>query len=217
LLTRVLWTLTYRFMADLDKGRIARAATAVADRAGPSGFTMKAVADELGVTPTALYRHVADKRDLVSLLVDATVTEYPLPEPTGDWRDDLWLLAATIRRSTLAHPTVSELARGHQIWSSSVLPITERWMSLWNQSGLPLDVALRGAVTTSLAIAGIVREELGLRHMQRPTEEALTWVPNARRAFRLDRDRDADFELIVRSLVDGVHARLIDEVERATS
>jgi hypothetical protein len=62
-----------------------------------------------------------------------------------------------------------------------------------------------------------VREELGLRNMQRPKEAALTWVPNARRAFRIERDREADFELVVRSLIDGVHARLSAEAERATA
>jgi hypothetical protein len=42
-------------------------------------------------------------------------------------------------------------------------------------------------------------------------------VPNARRAFRIERDREADFELVVRSMIDGVHARLSAEAERATA
>jgi AcrR family transcriptional regulator len=204
-------------MADLDRQRIMRAALSVADRDGPSSFTMRAVADELGVTPAALYRHVADKKDLIALLVDAVVTEHELPEPTGDWREDLWLLARTIRQMSLAHPAVAELRRGHQIWSAAVLPITERWMSLWNQSGLPLDVALRAAVSSSLAITGIVDVELLLLGMQQPEAAALTWVPNARRAFNLERDPDADFELVVRAMLDGVHARLAAGGSRATA
>jgi AcrR family transcriptional regulator len=204
-------------MADLDLERITRAAMTVADRDGPKGFTMRAVADELGVTSAALYRHVADKKALISLLVDAVVTDQVLPAPTGDWREDLWLMANTMRAMTHAHPSVSELRRGHQIWSTAVLPLTERWMNLWNQSGLPLDAALRGAVATSLAITGIVDEELMLRKMQRPADAALTWVPNARLAFGLKRDRDADFELVVRSLIEGVYARLSADAERATA
>lgn len=204
-------------MGELDRERIARAAMTVADRDGASGFTMRAVATELGVTGAALYRHVEDKKALISLLVDAVVTEHELPPPTGDWREDLWLMAQTMRTMTHSHPAVSVLQRGHQIWSTSVLPITERWMSLWTQSGLPLDVALRGAVTTSLAITGIVLEELMLQGMVRPDASAMTWVPNARFAFTLDRDPEADFELTVRSLIDGVHARLQSEQDRATA
>jgi len=90
-------------------------------------------------------------------------------------------------------------------------------MNLWSQSGLPLHAALRGAVATSLAITGIVDEELLIRNMQLPEEAALTWVPNARVAFDLDRDEVQDFELVVRSLIEGVHARLLAEVDRATA
>ena len=90
-------------------------------------------------------------------------------------------------------------------------------MSLWHQSGLSLDVALRAAVSSSLAITGIVDVELLLLGMQRPEGAALTWVPNARRAFNLERDPDADFELVVRSLLDGVYARLAAADARATA
>ena len=195
-------------MADLDPDRIVRAALGIADREGPDGVTMRAVADELGVTPTALYRHVADKRALVSLMVDAVVAEHTLPTPTGEWREDLWLMSRTMREMTHAHPAVTDLRRGHQIWSPTVLPLTERWMSIWAQSGLPLEQAVRAGVITSLAITGLVEEELLLRKMQAPAEGALTWVPNARLAFGIERDRDADFELVVRAIIDGVHARL---------
>jgi AcrR family transcriptional regulator len=195
-------------MPDLDSARIVQAAVRIADRDGPDGVTMRAVADEFGVTPTALYRHVEDKRALVSLMVDAVVAEHALPAPTGEWREDLWLMARTMREMTLAHPGVADLRRGHQIWSPTVLPLTERWMSIWAQSGLPLQQAVRAGVTTSLAITGLVDEELTLQRMQAPTERALTWTPNARLAFALERDRDADFELVVRAIVDGVHARL---------
>jgi AcrR family transcriptional regulator len=204
-------------MADLDLQRITEAAMRVADRDGPEGFTMRAVADELGVTSTALYRHVDDKRQLISLLVDAVVTEQPLPVPTGDWLEDLWQMARTMRAMTHAHPAVSELRRGQQIWSTAVLPITERWMNLWAQSGLPLHAALRGAVATSLAITGIVDEELMLRNIKLPEESALTWVPNARLAFDLERDVDDDFELVARSLIEGVYARLAAEADEASA
>lgn len=178
---------------------------------------MRAVADELGVTPTALYRHVDGKRELIQLVVDAVVTEQVLPTPTGDWREDLWLMARTMRAMTLDHPGVSELRRGQQIWSTTVLPLTERWMSLWNQSGLPLEVALRAAVTSSLAIVGIVEGEVLIRNMQAPPDDALTWVPNARLAFGRERDPEADFELLVRSLIDGVHQRLVGAVDEETA
>lgn len=202
-------------MADLDPDRIVAAALVIADRDGPDGLTMRAVADELGVTPTALYRHIEDKRALITLMVDAVVTEHALPAPTGDWREDLWQMARAMRAMSLSHPAVSQLRRGHHIWTPTVLPLTERWMSIWAQSGLPLEPAIRAGVTSSLAITGLVDQELLLQGMQAPTEPALTWVPNARLAFGIERDADADFELVVRAVIDGVHARLAAEPDGA--
>ncbi len=203
-------------MAELDANRIVQAALAIAERDGPEGLTMRAVADELGVTPTALYRHVEDKAALISLMVDAVVSEHSLPAPTGDWREDLWQMARAMRAMTNSHPAVSELRpRSNQVWTATVLPLTERWMSIWAQSGLPLEVAIRAGVTSSLAITGVVEQELVMSRMQAPKEAALTWAPNARLAFGQARDREADFELIVRALIDGVHARLAAEPDGA--
>lgn len=38
---------------------------------------MAAVAERLGVTPMALYRHVANKADLLDGLVERLLTEFP--------------------------------------------------------------------------------------------------------------------------------------------
>ena len=42
---------------------------------------MQAVADRLGVTPMALYRHVANKADLLDGMVESILLEVPLPDP----------------------------------------------------------------------------------------------------------------------------------------
>lgn len=52
-------------MADDIKSRIVAAARALYLERGPEGVTMRAVADRVGVTATALYRHFADKDALL--------------------------------------------------------------------------------------------------------------------------------------------------------
>ena len=194
--------------ADLDTARIAKAALAVADASDVDGFTMRAVADVLGVSAMALYHHVPDKAGLVMLLTEAVITECPLPEPTGDWREDLWRLASWMRDRTRAHPTVGTLRQRYRVWSPAVFPVTERWMNIWQQSGLALDDALTAAVSSSLAITGMVSEEAAFAALDLPSPEDLGMLPNARMVFTAKRDLGEDFELLVRSLVDGLHARL---------
>ena|SRR5687767_10520190 len=52
-------------MADDIRSRIIGAARALYLERGPEGVTMRAVADRVGVTATALYRHFADKDALL--------------------------------------------------------------------------------------------------------------------------------------------------------
>ena len=195
-------------MADLDKERIAAVALAVADERGVSGFTMRAVADALGVTPMALYHHVADKSELVELVVDAAISERPLPPATGHWQEDLWLLANWERDSAHAHPTASQLLRLYAAWSPKMLHMEERWIGIWQQSGLPLREALMAATASSLAIFGYVDNELRLHDIAPPDEAMLAWLPNTRSLFTADLQPDTEFEVLVRGLIEGLHGQL---------
>jgi AcrR family transcriptional regulator len=195
-------------MAEVTTQRIAAAALSVADERGASGFTMRAVAEVVGVTPMALYHHVEDKAALVALLVDAAISEHPLPPPTGSWRDDLWDMGCWMREITFAHPAVARLRSEHRVWTTSIFPMTERWLSVWQQSGLELDAALLAASASSTAIIGFVEAELNLQELELPDDAQLASFPNARLAFHLERDGAREFELVVRSVIEGVHARL---------
>jgi AcrR family transcriptional regulator len=184
------------------------AALRVADERGASGFTMRAVADSLGVTPMALYHHVKDKAALVGLVVDAVIEGRPLPPPSGSWQEDLWEMARWMREVTLTHPAVSRLRSEHHVWTASVFPMTERWISVWQQSGLELKDALLAASATSSTIIGFVEQELVLQELLPPDASMLSAFPNARMAFGPKRDGSREFELIARSVIEGVHSRL---------
>ena len=53
----------------------------LADEQGLAAITMQAVADRLGVTPMALYRHVTNKADLLDGLVESILLEVPAAGP----------------------------------------------------------------------------------------------------------------------------------------
>ena len=117
-------------------------------------------------------------------------------------------MAHWMRSSRRAHPVVSHIRRAYGVWTNASLQMTERWLSLWQQSGLPLEQAVVAATTSSLAIVGMVEEESAFSELTRPTDAELAWSPNARMVFDARPDRDAEFELLVRSLIEGLHARL---------
>ena len=196
-------------MADLDADSIAAAALSIADKHGVDGFTMRAVADALDVTPMALYHHVQDKAALVTLIVDTVIRQHPLPSTTGVWQDDLLAFAQWMRQGMLKHPVVAQLRRAYNVWTPAMLQMTERWLGLWQQSALDLDDAVLAATTSSMAITGLVKEEMIFRTMKHPDEKTLAWLPNLRIMFKTHPDREAQFDLVVRSLIEGLHTRLM--------
>ena len=75
--------------AQFDRAAILAASLELADEQGLAAVTMHAVADRLGVTPMALYRHVANKADLLDGMVESILLEVPLPDPADEWPDRL--------------------------------------------------------------------------------------------------------------------------------
>ncbi|MCP2248089.1 transcriptional regulator, TetR family [Lentzea aerocolonigenes] len=55
----------------LNRARIVRAAMRVVERDGVEVLTMRRLADEIGTAPMSLYRHVADKREVLMELLEA--------------------------------------------------------------------------------------------------------------------------------------------------
>ncbi|MET0696180.1 MAG: TetR/AcrR family transcriptional regulator C-terminal domain-containing protein, partial [Acidimicrobiia bacterium] len=72
----------------LEIDEIVTAAIAVADANPSVGLSMRAVAEQLGVTAMALYGYVPDKGSLVALAYDAIHAEMADHEhDDGDWRE----------------------------------------------------------------------------------------------------------------------------------
>ncbi|MFB9717272.1 TetR/AcrR family transcriptional regulator [Planobispora longispora] len=90
------------------RGRPARITRpAIADAALAVGFdnlTLATVAEQLQVAHSALYRHVADREDLVVLAMNRMLQLTPWPEPAGRWRTDLAAQADAVWRLLESHP-----------------------------------------------------------------------------------------------------------------
>ena len=76
-----------------DRGRITReqilaAAMALLDQRGLPDLTMRKLAAELGIRPSALYWHFPDKQTLLARLADQIVGSAPQPPASGPGTDD---------------------------------------------------------------------------------------------------------------------------------
>ncbi len=92
--------------AGLTAGRIVAVAVTIADAEGLDGLSMRRVATDLGAAPMSLYRHVADKDDLLLQMMDAVMRQEwqpPASPPTG-WRARLELAGRALWTAFRRHP-----------------------------------------------------------------------------------------------------------------
>jgi AcrR family transcriptional regulator len=137
----------------LQRDRIVQHALDVADDEGLDAVSFRRLAADFGVTPMALYRHVADRDDLLAAMSDLVLAEIDVPERV----DDDWVRALRhiLRSSVTAytrHPAARRLS----------------YMGLWS----PGSLALTGRLVRLLTGAGFSESE-GLVIIQRLSDAAL--------------------------------------------
>jgi AcrR family transcriptional regulator len=93
----------------LSRERVVRAAMALADAGGIDALTMRRLGDELGVEAMSLYRHVANKDDLIDGMTDAVFAEIELPSGASDWRTAMHERAVSVRAALSRHPWATPL------------------------------------------------------------------------------------------------------------
>jgi AcrR family transcriptional regulator len=124
---------------------ILSAAVALADTQGLAGVSMPRVAERVGVTQNALYRHVASKEELLVLTADWATGEPPHPAGDLGWRAGArsWVTAVIARY--LAHPWLLDIRLRAPATHNTVL-WTEAFLRATGDSGLPVEQRLQCAM-----------------------------------------------------------------------
>src|SRR5256885_1864718 len=89
----------------LSRERIVAEAIALLDEEGMEALSMRSLGQRLGAGATSLYRHVANKDELIELVVDEVYGELDVPEITdpAGWRLALHVTAHSLRQTGLRH------------------------------------------------------------------------------------------------------------------
>jgi AcrR family transcriptional regulator len=95
--------------ARLSRERVLRAAVLLADAGGLESLTMRRLGEELGVEAMSLYKHVANKDDLLDGMVDLVFGEIELPGDGADWRTAMRARAVSARAVLTRHPWATAL------------------------------------------------------------------------------------------------------------
>lgn len=85
---------------ELDRSVVVAAAERVAERGGVRSVTVRALATELGLSTTAMYRYVDGKAELLNLIAEAILASVELPE-SGPWQQRIRVVANSARKAML--------------------------------------------------------------------------------------------------------------------
>jgi AcrR family transcriptional regulator len=149
----------------LSREAIVDAALRVLDREGVDRLSMRRVAAELGSAPAALYWHVANKEELLLLLVDRVTEAIRLPDPDpARWEEQLREMAHEMLRVCRAHRDIGRITLGRIPIGPSLVRFAEWQLTLLRGAGLPDRVAALVGDLAGLYIGAFAYEEsLGFR------------------------------------------------------
>lgn len=93
----------------LSRERVLRAGLELADASGVESLTMRRLGDELGFEAMSLYRHVANKQDLLDGMLDLVLAEWQLPDAEDDWKEAIRTSANSVHDALRHHPWAARL------------------------------------------------------------------------------------------------------------
>ena len=196
------------------KQEIVTAALAIADEKGLAGVTMRAVAQRVGVTPMALYSHVAGKEGLLDLMLGQLLGEIPLPA-SGAWEARLTAIAVAARNMAKRHPGAAALAFSRpSVTPDAVRVVDAVYLALLDAGVPPPDVPRVERMVSTLVLGYAASEVNGrfspgtLRARERRSQLPEGQLPGHELVFDwLEKtDWDAEFEADLRDLKQLIQA-----------
>jgi AcrR family transcriptional regulator len=165
----------------LTKERILRAAAALADEGGVESLSMRRLAQELDVVPMALYKHVANKDEMLDGMVDVVVGEIDPPLVDADWKTTMRERILSARRALLRHPWASQVIESRAEPTPTVIGYMDSMMGIFRSGGFSIDLMHHTMHVMGSRILGF-SQELFDDTSSMPEEEAIAmWVQLADR------------------------------------
>ncbi len=145
----------------LSRAHVLAAAVALADETGLDAFSMRALAQELGVVPMALYKHVANKDALLDGMVDIVFGEIELPPADLDWRSAMRRRAMSAREALKRHTWAIGLMESRHPGPAN-LRNHNAVMGCLREAGFSFETAIHAYSTQDAYIYGFVLQERDL-------------------------------------------------------
>jgi AcrR family transcriptional regulator len=209
--------------ARLSKEAVTERALKLADADGLDALTIRKLAQDLGVTPMALYWHFRSKEDLLEGVAERVWGEIDVHvDASAPWWAQLQAGLESLLRVLRAHPSAPQLLLEHEKRNEAALRATEATLEILLGAGFDPQYASEIARSTLWTGITLVMSESGYRPELSPDERAewqrrnqiqLAMLPVARyprlvecAAAMADCDPELHYRLGVELFIAGVRA-----------
>jgi AcrR family transcriptional regulator len=217
----ILWrdTPQPRRTSGLSRERIVAAAIELADADGLAALSMARLAERLGCGTMSLYRHVANKDELVTFMLSAGAGTPPRPPDRADWRGALTDWAVGLWDVYQRHPWILHAAAAGPPADPGQLAWLDAGLAALGGTGLAERDKLAAVMAVLHFVRGAAALDIEAAHLDGPDYPALLRrVLDVKRFPALaaaleggvfdqpDDDPLAEFRSGLRQLLDGIAA-----------
>jgi len=163
----------------LSRERILQTAVSLADAGGVDSLSMRRIAQELGVVPMALYKHVANKDELLDGMVDVVVGEIDPPIDGAAWKTTMRERILSARRALQRHPWASQVIESRTEPTPTLIGYMDSMMGIFLSGRFSIDLMHHAMHVMGSRILGF-SQELFDDSASIPADEALAmWTQMA--------------------------------------
>ncbi|BBX22564.1 TetR family transcriptional regulator [Mycolicibacter terrae] len=183
----------------LHKPDVVAAAATILDDYGIADLSMRRLARELNVSPSALYWHFANKQQLLGALADRVLAPACADPGPGSWRWRIRTVCARLRDALLSHTDGAELVSASLAagQSQAVADILALLADAATAAGVHADQAVQVGRTVVYYVLGFTADE----------QSRLQWDAAGAAEIAPDADPGSAFEFGLALLIDGLAVR----------
>lgn len=144
----------------LDRSKVVEGAIGLADAQGLDAVSMRNVADRLGVTAMALYKHVANRSQLVDEMLDDVLGGMASAPTAAGWADTVRARIFAARDLLTTHAWVREAIETRELATPRTLAHMDSLMAAMFNGGLSADLVHHAMHALSTRMWGFTRDVL---------------------------------------------------------
>ena len=145
--------------APLSRERVLETAIKLADEHGLGAFSMRKLADELGVAAMSLYHHVPNKDQWLDAMIDLVFSEIQLPSTDDEWQTAMRKRALSTRAALNRHRWAVGLMEGRTTHGPANLRLHNAVLGCLRGAGFSLEMTVHAYSVQDAYIYGFALQE----------------------------------------------------------